>query len=69
MTEISLAMETTINTSNSSIARNGASVISWSARAKHNVEKERSPPNQTTRMKLAFEYLQQAESGDWSADN
>lgn len=35
----------TINTSNSSIARKGASVISWRAKAKHNVEKERSPPN------------------------
>lgn len=35
----------TINTSNSSIARNGASVILWRAKAKHNVEKERSPPD------------------------
>lgn len=35
----------TMKTSNSSIALKGASVISWSANAKHNVEKERSPPN------------------------
>lgn len=35
----------TINTSNSSIARNGASVISCNAKAKHRVENDRSPPN------------------------
>lgn len=52
--------EHTINTSNSSIARNGASVISWSARAKHNVEKDRSPPVQTSRSKYSQFYTFQS---------
>jgi len=43
----SQVVKLTINTSNSSIALNGASVISWRASAKHKVEKERSPPDFT----------------------
>lgn len=50
--------EHTINTSNSSIARNGASVISWRERAKHNVEKDRSPPVQTSKNKWGNFLLQ-----------
>jgi hypothetical protein len=42
--ELSAVNSHTIKTSNSSIALNGDSVISWRANAKHKVEKDRSPP-------------------------